>query len=62
VGSHVVSDGSSSVVALTIGHGSRGGSTWPSGVTPVKGIHRGSADVAHGVAHPTAATLPLIEP
>jgi hypothetical protein len=64
-GTRASGDGSSSVATLTVGHGSRGGSTWPSWVTSVKQIHRGrecGANVAHGATHPVVATLPSIEP
>jgi hypothetical protein len=46
-----VGNGSLLVAVLAVGHGSWGGSTSPSGVTPVEGIHRGrerGVDAAHG--------------
>jgi hypothetical protein len=38
-GTHAVGDGSPSAAMLVVGRGSRGGSTSPSGVALVKGIH-----------------------
>jgi hypothetical protein len=57
-----VGDGSLSAAALIIGRGSRGGSTSPSEVAPVKRIHRGrerGTDEAHGAARLAAVALPI---
>jgi hypothetical protein len=60
-----VGDGSPPTVVPTGRRGSRGGSTWLSGVVAVKGIHQGEergADAAHGAAGLTVVALPWIEP